>query len=194
MEGYCYVGQPVFSGDGCMWTKDAVRLREYFRLLWEQHVYWTRMVILGIAFDLPDLEQTTNRLLRNAPDLASVFCHYYGVNGCEFGRLIRNHLVIAAELVRAAKDGNSKAANQAEKRWYANADQIIFFLNHINSYWSIGRMRKLWYEHLALTKEEAVATLTKNYAKSIETFNQIEKEALVMADDFSDGISCQFSL
>lgn len=195
MEGHCWGDQPGFSGGMCMWSDEAVRLRDCFRLLWEQHVYWTRMVILGIVFASPDLEPTTNRLLRNAPDFAKVFSHFYGnATGSQFGRLLRDHLVIAAELVEAAEAGNSKAAADAEKKWYANADEIVCFLNHINGYWSVKRMRAMWYEHLALTKEEAVAAITKDYAKSIETFNHIEKQALVMADTFSNGIACQFGL
>jgi CRISPR/Cas system-associated protein Cas10 (large subunit of type III CRISPR-Cas system) len=55
-------------------------------------------------------------------------------------------------------------------------------------------MRAMWYEHLKLTKEEAVARLNKDYAKDITIFNQIEKEALLMADKFSNGIISQFCL
>lgn len=193
LRSYCgYTA--VFNG-GCYFSGAAVRLRDHLRLLWEQHVYWTRMVILSIAFDLPDLETNTNRLLRNAPDFARLFGHFYGDGiASEFGSLIRDHLVIAAELVKAAKIGDSGAAADAEKRWYANGDKIVYFLNSINPYWSVDRMRATWFEHLALTKAEAVATLNKNYTGSIETFNQIEKQAMMMADDFSSGIIYQYSL
>jgi hypothetical protein len=191
-----YCGYPAGINSGaCVFSKAAIHLRDCFRLLWEQHVYWTRMVILGIAFDLPDLEPTTNRLLRNATDLARLFSHFYGNEiAAEFGRLVRDHLVIAAELVKAAKAGNTNAAADAEKRWYANADEIVYFLNRINPNWSAFRMRAMWFEHLALTKAEAVATLKKDHAGSIETFNQIEQQALMMADDFSNGIIVQYGL
>ncbi|WP_371380203.1 hypothetical protein [Sporomusa aerivorans] len=186
--------RPYGSGNCCL-SQSEVHLRDCFRLLWTQHVYWTRMVIMGIVFDLPDLEQTTNRLLRNAPDFARVFCRSYGNQiASEFERLITDHLVIAAELVKAAKAGNSKAVEDAEKRWYENAEKIVCFLNRINPNWSVKRMKNMWFTHLALTKEEAVTMLNKDYAKSIETFNKIEKEALMMADEFSNGIICQFVL
>lgn len=183
-----------YSGECCL-NESEVHLRDCFRLLWSQHVYWTRMVIMGIVFCLPDLEQTTNRLLRNAPDFARVFCQFYGNEiASEFECLIRDHLVIAAELVKAAKAGKSKAAADAEKRWYENAEEIVCFLNRINFNWSVKCMRSMWFKHLALTKEEAVTMLNKNYDKSIETFNKIEKEAMMMADEFSNGIICQFAL
>lgn len=179
----------------CMFSQAGVDLRNCFRLLWEQHVYWTRMTIISIAMDLPDVEPTTRRLLRNAPDFARLFGRFYGYRiAAEFQRLLKEHLVIAAELVKAAKAGNSKAADDAEKKWYENADQMVCFLHHINPFWSIQPMQEMWYEHLALTKAEAVARLGKNYPKDIETFDQIEKEVLMMADELSRGIICQFDL
>ena len=192
-KAYCNYSD--FSDMDCCFNEAVVQLRDCFRLLWEQHVYWTRMVIMGIAFDLPDLEPTTNRLLRNAPDFAKLFSQFYNNEiAAEFCRLVRDHLVIAAELVNAAKAGDSQAADEAERRWYKNANDIVCFLHEINPYWSVEHMRAMWFKHLALTKAEAVAMLNKNYAKGIQIFNQIEQEALLMADTFSMGICSQFDL
>lgn len=173
--------------------EEEINLRDYMRLLWEQHVYWTRMTIISIINGLPDEEPTTRRLLRNAKDFERAFKPFYGSKVAnKFGRLITDHLVIAAELVKAAKAGNKNAVVNAEKRWYANADEIVSFLAEINPYWSEEHMRQMWYKHLSLTKSEAVAILTGNYAKGISIFDQIEEQALLMADDFADGIVKQF--
>jgi hypothetical protein len=173
--------------------EEEMDLREYMRLLWEQHVYWTRMTIISIANNLPDEEATTKRLLRNAKDFERAFKPFYGSRAAhEFGRLITDHLVIAAELVKAAKAGNKNAAANAEKRWYANADEIVSFLTHINHFGSEEHMRQMWYQHLSLTKSEALAILTGDYNKGISTFDQVEEEALLMADNFATGIIKQF--
>lgn len=169
--------------------------RDQFRLLWSQHVYWTRMTIISMINDLPNVKPTTDRLLRNASDFAQLFKRYYkNRDAMEFGYLIREHLLIAADLVAAAKNNNQPAAEEAENRWYKNADEIICFLNHINPNWTIRQMKPMWYEHLELTKEEAVAHLKKTYKKDISIFDHIEKEALLMADAFSNGIIKQFNL
>jgi hypothetical protein len=55
-------------------------------------------------------------------------------------------------------------------------------------------MREMWYEHLALTKAEAVARLNNDFEEDIAIFDKIEKEALMMADSFSNGIIRQFCL
>ena len=169
--------------------KNNLKLSNKFRLLWEQHVYWTRIVIMGIVFELPDLECSSKRLLQNAPDFAKVFRHYYGSkNANEFECLMTEHLTIAAQLVQAAKAGDHEEASRQERKWYENANDIACFLNYINPYWSEKEMSAMWYKHLALTKNEAVAIMTNKYCESVRIFDEIEQEALKMADCFSQGI------
>ncbi|MBP2649587.1 MAG: hypothetical protein H6Q74_412 [Firmicutes bacterium] len=192
-----YYHHPTFSVDDDYSSdnEESIQLKNYFRLLWEQHVYWTRMVILGIAFTMPDLESTTARLLTNTTDFTKIFSHYYDNKVAdEFERLVHNHLKITDTLINAAKASNNTLVSDTEKSWYENADNIVRFLNHINSCWAIKPMRAMWHEHLALTKEEAVAVLTKDYQKSIDFFDKIEQQALVMADILSNGIIIKFGL
>lgn len=171
----------------------AQMLSNQMRLLWEQHVYWTRMAILSMASGLPDAEAVTGRLLRNPKDFELVLKKYYGEDiAAKFAELFTSHLTIAAELVSAAKAGNNAAAADAEKRWYANADQIAVFLSSINPYWSMQKWQKMLYDHLAMTKTEAVDILTQKYNDSISIFENIEQEALAMADLMTQGIIKQF--
>ncbi|HBD86870.1 MAG TPA: hypothetical protein DC001_05525 [Clostridiales bacterium] len=174
-------------------SKAEQTLSNHMRLLWEQHIYWTRMVILSMAFGLPDTEFVTNRLLRNPKDFEAALRPFYGENiAARFAELFTDHLTIAAELVQAAKAGDSAAATDAEKRWYANADQIAAFLGSINPYWSAQEWQKMLYDHLAMTKDEAVDILTQKYADSINMFENIERQALDMADMMTQGIVKQF--
>ncbi len=168
-------------------------LSDQFRLLWEQHVYWTRMFIISVVFDLPDMQYVTNRLLRNPKDFANVLQLFYSEDiVSDFVDLFTQHLSIAAELVKAAKAGNNAVATDAEKRWYANADQIAKFFASINPYWSEQEWKRLLYDHLAMTKNEAVYMLNKKYADSINVFDNIEQGALDMADLMTQGIVKMF--
>ncbi len=187
-----YTRTPVQSGVKCI-SKAELALNNDMRLIWEQHVYWTRMVIMGIAFGLPDTQFVVNRLLRNAKDLAAAFKPFYGeAIAAEIEQLFTGHLVIAAEIVQAAKAGDSAAAADAEKRWYANADQIAAFLASINPHWSEQEWQKMMYDHLAMTKAEAVDILTGKYEAGIIMFDDIERQALDMADMMTHGIVSQF--
>ena len=145
------------------------------------------------VLNLPDAEPVTNRLLRNPKDFADALRPIYGdAAAASFSELLTAHLTIAAQLVKAAASGNNTAAAQYEQQWYANADEIAGFLSRINPYWSEQQWRRLLYDHLAMTKKEAVDYIKRNYSDSISTFDQIEKEALEMADYMTSGIKSQF--
>ncbi|MNN33378.1 hypothetical protein D3C81_1471370 [compost metagenome] len=174
-------------------SKAEAQLNQTWRTLWEQHVAWTRMLIISIAGSLPDEKFVTERLLRNPPDMAAVIKKYYGDRvAAQFNQLFTEHLVIAAELVKVAKAGDQQAVANAEKRWYANADEIAEFLSSINPYWSKEEWTKMLYEHLKLLKDEVVYQLTGQYKSSVEIFDLIEKQALEMADMLTKGIVQQF--
>jgi hypothetical protein len=174
-------------------SKAEEHLNQEFRTLWEQHVAWTRMLIISIAEGLRDEKLVTDRLLRNPDDMAAVLNRYYGNAAAgRFRNLMRDHLVLAAQLVTEAKAGNAKAVADTEKKWYANADEIAAFQHSINPHWSEAVIRNMMHEHLRLTKAEAVQRLSKKYQSDISTFDRIERQALGMADDYTRGIVRQF--
>ena len=47
---------------------NEVRLLEQMNLVWEQHIMWTRMLLISIAENLKDLDATQARLLQNPKD------------------------------------------------------------------------------------------------------------------------------
>lgn len=108
--------------------------------------------------------------------------------------MLTSHLVIAAQLVKAAKAGDNKAAADAEKQWYANADEIANFLGSINPYWSQEDWKMMMHQHLVLVKAEAVDMITQNFEAGIQVYDEIERQALEMADVMAEGIIKQFSL
>lgn len=168
-------------------------LWDTWRLLWEQHVWWTRNVINSIAFNSPDEQAATQRLLQNPTDMGAALVPFYGEEKASpFTRLMKDHLILAVELVKAAKAGNKKLAAAREKQWYANAVEIAAYMNSINPFWPKDAIKSMLDEHLSLTKSEAVSILNGNYAEGIGTFDKIEKQALTMANAFAEGIMRQF--
>lgn len=168
-------------------------LNNHIRMLWEQHVIWTRLAIISIMRNLPDVNLVTNRLLRNPIDFQMALEPFYGrrIAGM-FAALLRDHLVIASELVSAARNGDTDRAADAERRWFENADEIAAFLGRINPHWSSQAWRSMLYEHLELTKAEAVSQITNDFAGGISLFDQIENQSLEMADVMIEGTVRQF--
>lgn len=163
------------------------------QLLWMEHVNWTRMTIISIVFNLPDLPFVQQRLLRNATDLGNCLCPFYGDSIADrYAALIKEHLVIAAQLVTAATKGDTATAEAKERDWYRNADDIAQFLHTINPYLSMEAVQKMFYMHLSLTKNEAVTMIQKNYQADVDIFDEIEAEALAMSDMIAGAIVMQF--
>ncbi|MGI6114429.1 MAG: acetylglutamate kinase [Mahellales bacterium] len=172
-----------------------LQLSNTIRRLWMEHVLWTRLFILSTAFNLPDLQFVTERLLQNPVDFARVLEPFYGGQiAMQFEQLFTDHLLIAAQLVNAAKAGDSAQVDIQRRRWYANADDIAKFLASINPFWSEAQWRNLLFDHLSMTENEAVFILTGRYEKSIKEYDRIQAEALQMADVMTCGIIRQFCI
>lgn len=165
------------------------KLSDDLRRLWMEHVLWTRAVIVSIVFNLDDLNAVTARLLRNPIDLANVLQPYFGRNVAKnIELLFKEHLLIAAKLVNAAKAGDLAAVDEQRRAWYANADDIASFLTVINPCWSKKMWQSMLYDHLQMTENEAVLMLKGQYTQSIVQYDKIQNQALEMADYMTEGI------
>jgi hypothetical protein len=172
-----------------------LQLSNTMRQLWMEHVLWTRFFILSTAFGLPDLSFVTERLLRNPDDFANTLKPFYGKQtAMQFKQLFTDHLLIAAQLVNAAKAGDTAEVDNQRHIWYENAEDIAQFLASINPFWSEYEWRDLLFDHLRMTEDEAVFILTGQYEKSIKEYDDIQAEALLMADVMTRGIVHQFCI
>ena len=117
-----------------------VALRTDMRRLWEDHVTWTRLAIISLTTGSPDTNATVARLLRNQTDIGNAIKPYYGAAaGKQLTKLLREHILIAADLIAAAKKGDQEATGAEQARWTANADQIAALLNSANPrFWKLG--------------------------------------------------------
>jgi hypothetical protein len=173
---------------------DRQVFHDAMRKLWEDHITWTRLVIIGVFEDLPDLDPSVQRLLQNQVDIGDAIKPFYGEQaGEQLTALLTDHILIAAEILQAAKTGDTAAMENAIDRWYANADDIAEFLHAANpKHWPLEEMKHMMREHLDLTLEEAVAYLNGDYEGSIAAYDLIHLQALEMADMLSTGIIKQF--
>jgi hypothetical protein len=164
------------------------------RKLWEDHITWTRLFIVSDTADLPDLQATTDRLLRNQTDIGDAIKPFYGdAAGNQLTALLRTHILTAADILAAAKAGNDAALQQATTAWYANADEIAAFLANANPQnWSFAEMHTMMKDHLDLTLAEAVAHLQGRYADDVAAYDAVHNEILQMADMLASGIERQF--
>lgn len=189
---YIYPNNQVMNN--CI-SQNQVQLINEMNLVWEQHIMWTRMLLISIAECLKDLDATQTRLLRNPGDIANIFKRYYGDNiSNEIQKLLTEHLVIGKNLIVALKNKNQDQASKLNSEWYNNADKMTEFFSSINPYYNKEELQKMFYEHLRLTSIEVSSRLEGNYEKDINAYDMVQQEILKMSQFFVNGIVKQFCL
>ena len=97
-------------------TAKGVALRMDMRKLWEDHVTWTRLAIISLESGTPDTDATVARLLQNQVDIGDAIKPYYGdAVGNALTGLLRQHILIAADVIAAAKAGNATQLADASR-------------------------------------------------------------------------------
>jgi hypothetical protein len=175
-------------------TPKAVSFQRALDKLWEDHITWTRMVIVDFAAGLPDLKTAEVRLLQNQADIGNAIKPYYGIAaGNQLTKLLRTHILDAVPVLQYAKEGDTTNLTKALAAWYANARRIAAFLHSANPHnWSFSAMNTMMKNHLALTTKEAVSRLQGKWAADVVAYDHVHLEILNMSHMLATGIIAQF--
>jgi hypothetical protein len=168
-------------------------LYQDMRKLWSEHVIWTREYVIAFLDNKSEVPQVAERLLRNQADIGNATVPYYGrAAGDQLGALLKEHILVAVDLLDAAKSGNQTKYKDADARWHKNAVDLAAFLGKANPNWNTTDIVSMLNNHLNLTTKEAVAHMNKNYREDIRLFDEIYNQILGMSDAISAGIIKQF--
>jgi hypothetical protein len=172
----------------------AVELRTEMRRLWEDHITWTRLAIISLTTGSPDTDATVARLLKNQVHLGDAVKPFYGAAaGNTLTKELRAHILIAADVIAAAKAGDDVKLPAAQARWVENADRIAAILNSVNPrYWKLPVMKAEMHAHLELTTEEVVARLQGKWNADVAAYDKVHRHILHMSDMLSEGLVKQF--
>lgn len=175
-------------------TTDAqCTLRTGLRKLWADHAIWTRQYIVAFASDGADASTAAGRLLKNQEHIGNAIVPFYGeAAGTQLTTLLKQHILIAVDLLTAAKSGDDAEFQRQDQRWSKNAEDIASFLSGANPNWPKGDVVDLLNVHLTLTKNEAVARLTGKWDDDVVAFDDIFTEIMTVSDTLTDGIIKQF--
>ena len=168
-------------------------LYQDMRKLWSEHVIWTREYVIAFLDNKSEVPQVAARLLRNQEEIGNATVPYYGkAAGDQLGGLLKEHILVAVDLLDAAKSGNQTKYQDADARWHKNAVDLATFLGNANPNWNTTDIVSMLNNHLNLTTQEAVAHMNKNYNEDIRLFDEIYNQILGMSDAISAGIIKQF--
>jgi hypothetical protein len=145
------------------------------------------------AIPLSDADATAARLLRNQEDIGDAVATYYGKDaGKKLTALLKEHIMIAVELVASAKAKNEPNVSKHSKAWTKNADNIATFLGKANPNWPEATVKDMLHLHLELTTKEAIAYRDHKWNDAIGYVDDIYTEIYTLADALADGIVAHF--
>lgn len=174
-------------------NKATCDLKMGLQRLWIDHVTWTRSYIVSDLASLEDKDAVLERLLRNQDDIGNAIKPYYGKKVAEkLSELLREHIVLAGQVLDAAKKGDQDNLKKYNTLWHQNADDIAKFLSSANPNYSEKTLKDMLYKHLQLITEQAVARLNKNWKADIKAYDEGETHMIHFAEYLADGIIKQF--
>jgi hypothetical protein len=182
-------------------SASALAFHDAMHKLWEDHITYTRNVIISFELNepdpsvvLPDLNTVVERLLQNQVDIGDAIKPYYGTDaGNQLTALLKEHITGAANVLSALKTNDQDALQTALAAWYANAHEIAVFLSNANpKNWPLAEMDEMMKAHLDATTAEAVARHQGDWQADVAAYDQVHVQALEMADMLSSGIIAQF--
>lgn len=181
------------NGHGLTQYGAGEELRAEMRRLWMDHISYTHDYVVSATNRLPSQQAVANRLLRNQDDIGNAIVPYYGAEaGKKLSALLRDHIMIATQVVKAAQANDKMQLSTQQQKWSANGKDIATFLAGANPNWKQADLEQMMQQHLDLLTEQVTAALTKNWEKEIDAYDRGEEHILMMADALSSGIEKQF--
>lgn len=165
------------------------KLNQTLRALWEQLSYWIRMYLVSVSDDMSDGKAVLKRLLQIPEEMEKVFAQYYPPEIVGEMRKVLDQFVNGlAALAPLVKSGSAEEADRQEMQLEQAADRLAEILSNMNINYDKEQLREALEEYLLQTKREIVARLSGEFAEDIATFDEVERQALQIADYLARGI------
>lgn len=174
-------------------SKAAIELRLKERELWNDHVIWTRSFIVCDIASLDDEAVVTDRLLQNQVDIGNSIKPYYGEEaGDKLAELLKSHILLAAQVVNAARNKDAEELDKYNRLWTNNADEIAEFLSTANPNLSKDEVKTALRKHLDYVTKQTIARLNTDWKADIKAFDEGKEHVMDFSDALIEAIIKQF--
>lgn len=164
-------------------------LVQEMRLAWLDLIYWTRMYLMSVHAGTGDQQEIEERVLQAADEITDVFAEFLPIAATRQVRnLLTEHVELTNELIRMSRESDANDYDALIKEWYGNINQLAELFGQINPYFSGRETRNILLNYLDMTREAIEQQMNGEYGQSIETFRDLKKHVLDMADFFARGL------
>lgn len=161
-------------------------------MAWLNHIYLLRMLLVSMAADLPDQQELVTALIDNAEEIADLFGRYYPENTVNRLRdLLVRQVELTGGLITQKKEGRAKDTEEQVRRLNENADRIAELLASATPEYEESVLKEMFRMHIDLTGQEISERLAGNYEKDLQTFWNIQRQIIAMADYLASGLETE---
>lgn len=184
---------PAAPADECI-TLGEVNMIGDIRKLWTELCFWTKDFMECINNQSKELQVTTIRLNRIPEDFLLKLTIFFGSQPSEeFINLLAIHIVLLQTLATALKRQDQQGSSNAIAQLYVNADAMSTSLAAMNPFWLKTQWYTMLYSYISTTVEEMVSKYAGNDQRSVDAFERVYVQILLMADYMSTGIMRQLT-
>jgi hypothetical protein len=184
----CGVSMPTYSAQETTKSSKST-LRNNMKDLWDDHMVYTRNLIISSISSIGDKDRITERLLRNQQEIGNSFIPMYGDQaGIKITRLLKEHVNIASEIVESARKSETNSYQSAVKKIHQNADELSKYLTNLNPYWNSNDLRGMLYKHISYMNGEINARVKKDWLADIEAYDRGHEHMMLFSEMITNGM------
>lgn len=169
----------------------GVDLRQRMRMAWLNHITLVKFYLISFFENLSSQNAWKDAVYKNAEEILAIFAQYYPASAMQrFRKLFMEHLRLTDEVAAGLK-ADPAFSGAAMENWYINAEEIASFLSRQTPAYNETELRKMFYDHLDMERQQMEAYLDGDYETDIEIYLRSQQNMIELADFLTSGLLAQ---
>lgn len=166
----------------------GVDLRQRMRMAWLNHITLVKFYLISFFENLSGQNAWKDAVYKNAEEILAIFAQYYPASAMQrFRKLFMEHLRLTDEVAAGLK-ADPAFSGAAMENWYINAEEITSFLSRQTPAYNETELRKMFYDHLDMERQQMEAYLDGDYETDIEIYLRSQQNMIELADFLASGL------
>lgn len=166
----------------------GVDLRQRMRMAWLNHITLVKFYLISFFENLSSQSAWKDAVYKNAEEILAIFAQYYPASAMQrFRKLFMEHLRLTDEVAAGLK-ADPAFSGEAMENWYINAEEIASFLSRQTPAYNETELRKMFYDHLDMERQQMEAYLDGDYVTDIEIYLRSQQNMIELADFLTSGL------
>lgn len=166
----------------------GVDLRQRMRMAWLNHITLVKFYLISFFENLSSQNAWKDAVYKNAEEILAIFAQYYQASAMQrFRKLFMEHLRLTDEVAAGLK-ADPAFSGAAMENWYINAEEIASFLSRQTPAYNETELRKMFYDHLDMERQQMEAYLDGDYVTDIEIYLRSQQNMIELADFLASGL------